>query len=668
MALPPPWLLPNQQPQMGFPAAQAQVRSFFDEEPMEWPPLASSKLIKPSSHAVAASKQSDGQTDSPRTSLQPPPSFNRFRPVASASSIAPVQHTWTYDNERSHPSAQQSWPAPDHQRLNQQVAKLAAQVAKKNFDQTLPSTSSAELNDPYRSKAQVEESKSAGQQQQQQQQRRRHQVVAPSAGRKSVSAFDDSSDLNDSYDGSLISTRSDNQPTYSQNRPAPSTRTQPRPSIDDDIMEFEREQQTFDSAKTASRSPAVRQKQKPVEIAIPSSQTKQQTKQRQQQQPSERNPPVVAVREDPPQAERPSSTSAGSHSASSQPFEEAGQSNQRQFHETYPDYENDNWPAPQQRPKSPKARHPHYPNRPEPVTESQNIRSRNRPKSTVVPPLKHNIHSQEDDRDHHYQSSPRHPHYPAEEDSNYDPPSYDPPSYNPPIYEQEDQYKSPYYSSQRPRRPTTPRPEYNPYQNDPVSAEQPEENSAYDDNPYDEHREEPPREPEYPTHENAGYSEEPATVPTPSRRPSVPTQSPPVQQPSEQFNGPSDFGFDGDSNGDLKPPGGFNGPPPRPPPHHPPRRPNRPPPHLQRPRESVVTQGLNTLKVNSKSKKILWNQKNWSFYFVYEFCRVWSEFNLAHPDLDIPLRMDSAVHQIAVEDHLILLIREVIPLATILAI
>lgn len=85
IAMPPPWLLPNQQPQVAFPVAQAQVRSFFDEEVVEWPPR-SAKKSSQTQYVPEPSQHPQPPPQIIHTTLQPP------RRQWTETSIRPVQH------------------------------------------------------------------------------------------------------------------------------------------------------------------------------------------------------------------------------------------------------------------------------------------------------------------------------------------------------------------------------------------------------------------------------------------------------------------------------------------------------------------------------------------------------------------------------------------------
>lgn len=625
IALPPPWLIPHQQPQVGFPAAQAQVRSFFDEEPIEWPPVpASSKTNQPTVI---------------HTSLQPP------RPVlASASSIHPVQHLW-YEGERRPTAAP---PRPPHQpteagRVNQQVVKHHQQQPAQSREPPVGPSSSAELIEPYRTVHQVEEPQSVGQQQQQQQQARQKQPTT--AGRKSVTNYD-SSEYDYDEDGTpilaghhqdnkkTINSKSSydlpdeehfdgqtghqddiyNSPAVSNNRrqqsaQQPSHRQQQPNSAEQ--LELLQIQQNFDSSKTifrtnvnagqhfrqrpaddggksteaTERPPVATKSTKGQQSDVRRQQQVQQQHQQQRHHSSERKP---SVPEGPAHGiERPSFKPTNLQGQQQSPFED--DQIDRQFHQQY---------SPQQdrpaRPVKPKNKVPAY--RPE-EPDFGNGR-KNKPKNSVAPQPNYYQDGQDggeqESRDNRNGPSYHQPLYrPEEVGQNYDQPEVQ----HQPQYEQQD-HQIPAYQH-RPRRPTESRPaqpvqqEYEPAQNNPrlqYQNNQPEEN-AYD--PYGGDRPEAPREhPQqyHPEPEEADHPvEEPQTAaPAP---PPAPTKRPrPAFHSEEQFNGPNS----GHKDGDFNQAGPFNGPPR---PHHPQggrQRPHRPP---QRPRESVVTQGLNTLKV-----------------------------------------------------------------------
>ena len=345
---------------------------------------------------------------------------------------------------------------------------------------------------------------------------------------------------------------------------------------------------------------------------------RQQQQQQRHQQPSssERNtsPPEVPVFE----AERPSFYSPNLQASPNQ--------QQRQFEVGQHHHQRQQQPAQQQAGEWP-PRHPtadlnrknkprHPPHHPEEYQQhqqpSENFSNVPRHKSKN-PPEQHYQEEREDlqsDPPYHHQPPP---YRPQEVGLNYDQPEeqhrpkeHHRPNkeHHQPIYDYQDGQQNG-KKNQRPRRPPTethPAPEFDPVaQNNPWlnHQNQPEENTydPYDQQNQDHHpqhheQEEQERRPQ------EHQTEEPLPIaPTPGRRP---PGGRPTFQSGEQFNG-ADNDEKGNNDGDFDSPGPFKAPPPHRP-HHPQpnnrQRPHRPPPSHQRPKDaSIVTQGLNTLKV-----------------------------------------------------------------------
>jgi hypothetical protein len=346
----------------------------------------------------------------------------------------------------------------------------------------------------------------------------------------------------------------------------------------------------------------------------------QQQQQQRHQQPSssERNtsPPEVPVFE----AERPSFYSPNLQASPNQ--------QQRQFEVGQHHHQRQQQPAQQQAGEWP-PRHP-----------TADLNRKNKPRNPPHHPEEYQQHQQPSDNfgnaPRHKSKNPPEQHYQEErEDLQSDPqPPYrhQPPPYRPeevglnydqpeeqhrpkehhrpnkehhqPIYDYQDGQQNG-KKNQRPRRPPTethPAPEFDPVpQNNPWlnHQNQPEENT-YD--PYDqqnqEHHPQHHEQEEQQRRPQEHQTEEPLPIaPTPGRRP---PGGRPTFQSGEQFNG-ADNDEKGNNDGDFDSPGPFKAPPPHRP-HHPQpnnrQRPHRPPPSHQRPKDaSIVTQGLNTLKV-----------------------------------------------------------------------
>ena len=622
IAMSPPWLLPNQQPQIGFPAAQAQVRSFFDEEPIDWPPRANlkptttaapTKSIQPQQPVV---KQQQPQII--HTSLQPPR-------IGSASNIQPVQHIW-YENGdiRRPPVPQRSssqQPAAEG-RVNQQLTVKSREPSVPAADLQKLVPPPAELsNNPYRT---AESSPAAG----------RHQKQ-PTASRKSVTGSYDSSEYDYEQEDVISAGHQEKRPSGREQLEgpgnyhsaaveavvsvgaaaddfydSPAAKTTPaqrrnqqrrpqQPANSAEQSELE-QHQSFDASKTIFRTQVrpqleeIRQRERPSPYSDEAKQPAGvvgRRQQQQQQRPSERNPSELPATFE---AERPSFHSPNLQ-ATQRPQQPAGP--QHRLQQQQPEWPQRQSAVPEATRKSKPRIHP----RPEEATEAA------RKRNPAVP--RYPEEQEVNQRDHHprppYHNPPA-PYRPLEEEEPIRPeyhhqPTYEFPPEEPKVNKQQRPRRPPPQEYEEPPRPTYQEvPEENSYD--------PYENENQRPDPYREQEEQHNRPEENRQEEEEQQHHQVEEPPRPAAPAPGSNRRPPNGRPS--FHSGEQFGGADNGNGQH-----FNGPPQRPQGNN-----RQRPPHHQRPRDSVVTQGLNTLKVPITSSYYTWTILNVFLHLYAESC------------------------------------------------
>ncbi|XP_057371905.1 titin-like [Daphnia carinata] len=173
IAMPPPWLLPNQQPQVAFPVAQAQVRSFFEEEVVEWPPRSAKKSNQ---YVPEPSQHPQPPPQIIHTTLQPP------RRQWTDTAIRPVQHIRFEADRPSTSQRPQAEPKPAPAVKQRDPAAVTQHVVDLKKIPPPPVAPTVDLKEPYRTVAEPKPEQHRRQNKQQQQ----------TASRKSAISYDSS--------------------------------------------------------------------------------------------------------------------------------------------------------------------------------------------------------------------------------------------------------------------------------------------------------------------------------------------------------------------------------------------------------------------------------------------------------------------------------------------